>query len=110
MKKLLLLLFLIPNLVMAETWTCFFKDNKGKKYEQTFTRNNSSTFLLGVFQASNDITFENDNFINLAYYEGGLIMVHILFKKSRKAQGTRLAMGQNLNEHSNWSGNCEVVD
>ena len=45
MKKLLLLLFLIPNLLMAETWVCSYKAYIGEEVVQTQLKKSGKYFI-----------------------------------------------------------------
>jgi len=58
MKKLLLLLFLIPNLLMSETYNCQYKWDD-KKYEVTFERKqvnmDGKTYTFFLYQQYNPL-------------------------------------------------------
>lgn len=105
MKKLLLLLFLIPNLVMAETWVCVYEDGSIAKY----TRSGDVFMLAGYLP--NEIIFENDEYIHLSNAKStgklGYSTNLILNKKKKTMLNT-----ENIDdEKKSWSQymNCEVV-
>ena len=63
MKKLILLLFLIPNLVMAETWVCSYLMN-GEIQTSTFKRLNDKQFIT-TGGSKNRLYYEDDKSITL---------------------------------------------
>jgi len=116
MKKLLLLLFLIPNLVMAETWECEQKYPNVEapiyKFERSgdnFITSNSATKTETKF----NIIHENKNYIitvNKKFFKIGFMPVVTLSKKDNSWI---------MNNHSpdfngewpntKWSGTCLIV-
>jgi len=110
MKKLLLLVFLIPNLVKAETWVCSFLNND--KIETNVFKRVGNEFHWKI----NDeltITYEIWN-------EDAMQIKLIDSKKDDIGIGATLLVKSNPpryssahlypNETSKWSGECEVID
>ena len=61
MKKLLLLILLIPNLVMAETWICTNEDKK-----LTFKRDGDRFFINEIHYGKKDkIKYDKDQYLQI---------------------------------------------
>ena len=115
MKKLLGLLFLIPNLVMAETWVCeqTYPNVKVPTYE--FERSGDN-FIMSNSAANTDakfnIIYENKNYIitiNKKYFKVGHMQAVTLSKK-----GNSWLMNNHVPEfntdspNTKWSGSCMI--
>ena len=112
MKKLLLFLFLIPNLVMAETWNCSYKSTEGPAVgKSSFTRDGNlfiSTDKFSEFKESKDeylITKENEYSIILVFQGTSDFVVEL--KKERKIEGKINYI--DLRDMAQWKGNCLVT-
>ena len=110
MKKLLLLLFFIPNLVMAETWVCASVIN-GKIETNVFKR------------VGNEFHWKINNELTVTYeiwYESALQIKLIDSKKDDIGIGVILLAKTNPPRYSaahlysgdtgKWGGECEVVE
>ena len=83
MKKLLILLLLIPNFVMAETWVCSYPGYlSGKIVQITFKK--SGKYFISDSEKCN--YSESKNYLSLACIgtdeDGGWIFSHIINKKN----------------------------
>jgi hypothetical protein len=121
MKKLLLLLFLIPNLVMAETWSCKYdvysvdlmasKIDIDRQEEFSYKRM-GSYFYGGMSSINMEIVFEDDKYINLGLFLGDLIYT-IIFNKQNDTF-TNGVIETNDNSFSKLTkptfGNCIVSE
>ena len=109
MKKLLLLLLLIPNLVIAETWVCAFKcyiatdklcqsqfikkgNNYIDEYNREFIHKESDNYLSLVSIAADKI--------------GAVIFSYIINKTTGKFKKQALSAGADVEPRE---GSCEVV-
>ena len=105
MKRLSLLLFLIPNLVIAETWVCSSSDEEVLNYFQRF---DEKSFYWDFENTKYDITYESNNIIKLinSSLEVGEKETIILSKqKNTWAKSIKLDSGI-----VTWSGTCEVIE
>ena len=72
MKKLILLLLLIPNLVLAETYNCQYKWDD-KKYEVTFERKevnmDGKTYTFFLYKQKNDLKLESSDTLEEILHE-----------------------------------------
>ena len=72
MKKILLLLLLIPNLVMAEIYNCQYKWDD-KKYEVTFERKevnmDGKTYTFFLYKQKNDLKLESSDTLEEILHE-----------------------------------------
>ena len=68
MKKLLLLLLLIPNLVMAETWVCSYLMND-EIQTSTFKRLSDKEFIT-TGSIKDNLYYEDDKSITLTHSSG----------------------------------------
>ena len=86
MKKLLLLLFLIPNLVIAETWVCSFKGYATGKVVQTQLKKSGKYF---IDEYDRKFTYsESANYLSLASIgtdaDGAWVFSQIINKRTGK--------------------------
>ena len=115
MRKLLLLLFLIPNLVLAETWVCSYLMN-GEIQTSTFKRLNDKEFKTGG-GTTYRLYYEDDKSITLTHTAGFIgFMSAILDKEHKKFIKTITTKAYYGNEVMDdftvqeWRGDCEVVE
>jgi len=107
MKKLLLLLFLIPNLVMAETWVCVSSTHPLKdqgtlsKYERQ-----GNYFVHKSFFAKYKIDIENEKKIYATSVSDTSYWVLSLDKEKKIQQKINMTSGAVYE----WRGDCEVVE
>jgi len=114
MKKLLLLLFLIPNLVMAETWVCSYLMN-GEIQTSTFKRLNDKEFITtgGI---TDRLYYEEDKSITLTHSSGYIGFASTILDKEHKrfitTNTTRVSKDGLKDNYSvyQWKGDCEVVE
>jgi len=125
MKKLLLLLFLIPNLVMAETWVCYTKmtDATGEDvYQHSITKREymraGDSFKYKVTgrdsQDEPKIIQESKEFLQLLQVSDYGIRIVIINKEDKLIKMTEvsaLTKYSNILKNMNWDfqGNCEVI-
>ena len=86
MKKLLLLLFLIPNLVIAETWVCSFKGYNTGKIVQTQLKKSGKYF---IDEWDKKFTYsESVNFLSMASIgtaaDGAWVFSQLIDKRTGK--------------------------
>jgi len=105
MKKLLLFLFLIPNLVMAETWVCHDTDNNTVN-TTTYKRLNKEEFDTSYGRYK--ISHENDERIVLSWHHVPFPVTTILFKTNQNKFFTTI-MDEDQDVDT-WKGDCEVVE
>ena len=114
MKKLLLLILLIPNLVMAETWVCSYLMN-GEIQTSTFKRLNDKQFIT-TGGTKDRLYYEDDKSITLTHTDGYIgFSATILDKKHKKfitTDTTRVFKGGLKDNYTvyQWKGDCEVVE
>ena len=108
MKKLLLILFLIPNLVMAETWHCSFKSTEGPAEDtESFKREGKFFVSKGKFDDSLNkylIAKESDYSIILVYQGTSDFIIEL--DKVRKIEGKINFI--DLRDMAQWKGNCLI--
>ena len=75
MKKLLLLLFLIPNLVIAETWDCTYKSTKGNASESSSFVRQGDFFTYGASASRGEYGSRNEKFKIAKEIQGGKIIL-----------------------------------
>ena len=105
MKKLLLLLLLIPNLVMAETWVCSYVEKPDNLINTTtYKRLNKEEFDTPY--GNYKISHENDERIVLSWHNTPFPLTTVLFKGNKNK-----FMDAQFSEKGvdGWQGNCEVV-
>ena len=110
MKKLILFLLLIPNLVMAETWVCSYL-HQGEIETQEYKRVNDEFHLeysngdIKVYE----IRYENNYEIQLIQKDKTPIgfFVAMLTKKSPPIFSTTHVYDKHAD---NWNGECRVVE
>ena len=111
MKKILLFILLIPNLVMAETWVCISNSIKNNpiqdkdilsKYERE-----GKYFVQKSLNNRYKIDFENENKVYATMPVSDMSYWVLSLDKKRMIQ-------QTLNIHSaavyGWRGKCEIVE
>ena len=107
MKKLLLLLFLIPNLVMAETWHCSYKSTEGPAEDTESFKREGKFFVsegkFGDYKNKYLIANETDYSIILAFQSSVSDYV-IRLIKVRKIEGSINYI--DLTDMSQWKGSC----
>jgi len=123
MKKLLLLLFLIPNLVMAETWICSNLHNgkietsaykrEGntfiKKAESVFHKIDPEKYPKKNITTKYEIWNENDFQIKLIDSNKNTTGVWVLLLTKTNPPKFIVSNVTYL-ESPNWKGNCEIVE
>ncbi|MDC0128795.1 hypothetical protein OAH98_03325 [Methylophilaceae bacterium] len=123
MKKLLLLLFLIPNLVIAETWVCYTKmtDASGEDvYQHSLTKREYTRagdyFTSKVIGRDNldepKIVKESDRFLQLMQVGDGAIRSIIINKEDKLIKMTEVWALTNMsdiltNTNFDFQGTCE---
>ena len=108
MKKLLLLLFLIPNLVMAETWVCSNVNEDGEIVTSTYKRKGDK-FIIG--NSEDRIYFEDSSSITLTFTHGELgFNTTILDKVKKTFFATAIIKANDKYGVLERQGKCEVVD
>ena len=110
MKKLLLLLFLIPNLVLAETWVCSSLIND--KIETNVFKRVGNEFHWKI---NDELTIKYE-----IWYEDARQIKLIDSKKDDSGMGATLLAKTNpprysaahlySDDTSKWGGECEVVE
>ena len=114
MKKLLLLILLIPNLVMAETWVCSYLMN-GEIQTSTFKRLNDKQFIT-TGGSKNRLYYEDDKSITLTHTSGFIGFRSTILDKEHKkyiTTSTSRVSIDGLTDNftiNHWKGDCEVVE
>ena len=106
MKKLILLLFLIPNLVMAETWVCSYVEKPDNLINtSTYKRLNNKEFSTtwGIYEVS----YENKEHVVLSQHKAPFPVTTVLFKGNKNKFMTALFTDEGVD---GWQGDCEVVE
>ncbi|MDC0128295.1 hypothetical protein OAH98_00710 [Methylophilaceae bacterium] len=113
LKKLILLLFLIPNLVMAETWVCSYLMND-EIQTSTFKRLSDKEFKSNG--STDRLYYEDDKSITLTHTSGFigfrstiLDKEHKKFIKISTSRNSRDGLKENFTIN-HWKGDCEVVE
>lgn len=114
MKKLFLLLFSIPNLVIAETWVCFYLMN-GEIQTSTFKRLSDKEFITtgGI---TDRLYYEEDKSITLTHSSGNIGFSSTILDKKHKrfitTNTTRVSKDGLKDNYTvyQWKGDCEVVE
>ena len=112
MKKLLLLLLLIPNLVMAETWVCSYLKND-EIQTSTWKRFSDKEFITDV--GFKDRIYEEDGkSIILTHSSGSLGFYLTILDKELKRFITTVTTKNLLKDNDkytnlHWEGDCKVV-
>jgi len=123
MKKLLLLLFLIPNLVLAETWVCSYLHNE--KIKSSTYKREGSTFInkfksnfqqikpkklpIATITKKYEILYESDFQIKLIDSDTSKTGVWVLLL-TKTDQPKFISSHVTYLESPNWQGNCEVIE
>jgi hypothetical protein len=86
MKKLLLILFLIPNLLMAETWVCSYKAYVGEEVVQTQLKKSGKYF---IDEWNRKFTYsESANYLSMASVgtdtDGAWVFSQVINKRTGK--------------------------
>ena len=114
MKKLILLLLLIPNLVMAETWVCSYL-HQGQIETSTFKRINNKEFITSGGSTSR-LYYEDDKSITLTHTSGFIGFRSTILDKEHKkfiTTSTSRVSIDGLTDNftiNHWKGDCEVVE
>jgi hypothetical protein len=114
MKKLLLLLLLIPNLVMAETWVCSYLIND-EIQTSTFKRLSNKKFITSE-GSKERLYYEDDKSITLTHTSGYMGFSSTILDKEHKkfiTTDTSRASRDGLKDNftiRHWKGACEVVE
>ena len=114
MNKLLLLLFLIPNLVMAETWVCSYLLND-EIQTSTFKRLGNKEFITGG-GSKNRLYYEDDKSITLTHASGIIGFRSTILDKEHKkyitTSTTKTTPNGLMDDFmiSEWRGDCEIVE
>jgi len=109
MKKLLLLLFLIPNLVMAETWVCsYLLDGRIENSRYERKGDNFFWYINDELTVKLDIWYESDYQIKLieSDRDGIGFGTKLLTRNPPKV----VAVHTYATESTSWKGNCEIVE
>ena len=115
MKKLFLLLFLIPNLVMGETWFCAAtlevydrpEEVENKVYKREGSGFSRTTTISG--EKKLDIINENAKFVVLAEtYNYPSVFITFLYKDTRAFYENYI--DSKGNETKPLNGSCYIVD
>ena len=114
MKKLILILLLIPNLVMAETWVCSYLMN-GEIQTSTFKRLSDKEFITtgGI---TDKLYYEEDKSITLTHSSGNIGFSSTILDKKHKrfitTNTTRVSKDGLKDNYTvyQWKGDCEVVE
>ena len=123
MKKLLLLLFLIPNLVLAETWVCSYLHNENiessiykrdgrtfiNKFESSFHKIDPKKYPKKTITTEYEILYENDFQIKLIESDTSAIGIWVVLL-TKTNQPTFISSHVTSLESPNWKGNCDVVE
>ena len=110
MKKLLLLLLLIPNLVMAETWECNYTEVSGHLLPPessivTYSRTESG-FYDDFDGMTHSIVSEDERGILLSVHgESAWIMTNFIDKETRAIKETMISRFSTLSK----SGKCKLI-
>ena len=123
MKKLLLLLFLIPNLVIAETWVCYTKmtDASGEDvYQHSLTKREytrAGDYFTSKVTGRDSldepkIVKESDRFLQLMQVGDGAIRSIIINKEDKLIKMTEVWALTNMsdiltNTNFDFQGTCE---
>ena len=123
MKKLLLLLFLIPNLVMAETWVCSYLHNEniesltfkrdGKifinKTESGLHKIDPKLYPKKYNTSEYEILYESNFQIKLIDSDTSKTGLWVLLL-TKTDQPKFISSHMSYLESPNWQGNCEVIE
>ena len=108
MKKLLLLLLLIPNLVMGETWVCSNINEDGEIVTSTYTRKGDK-FIIG--NSEDRIYFEDSSSITLTFTHGAFgFNTTILDKANKTFFATAIIKTNGRYGVVERQGKCEVIE
>jgi len=114
LKKLLLLILLIPNLVMSETWVCSYLMN-GEIQTSTFKRLNDKQFIT-TGGTKDRLYYEDDKSITLTHTSGFIGFSSTILDKEHKkyiTTSTSRVSIDGLTDNftiNHWKGDCEVVE
>ena len=107
MKKLLLLLLLIPNLLMAETWHCTYKSTEGPATESSSFERQGEYFTYGA-----SYTDKKFKIAKISEY-GTITLVHqgvsdyiVQLHTTNKIDGEITFTA--LADFSQWKGFCSI--
>ena len=104
MKKLLLLLLLIPNLVMAETWHCSYKSTEGPASDSTSFKKEGKVFKASNIGGDFLIAKENSYAIILVHQGASDFIVNL--KKDGPIDGSINFI--DLRDMAQWTGKCLI--
>ena len=109
MKKLLLLLFLIPNLVMAETWVCNYTKTSGylappENSLVAYSRTESG-FSDDIDGVPRSIVNEDERGIILSAHGATWIMTNLIDKETNTIKETMISRDFILSK----SGKCKLI-
>ena len=104
MKKLILILLLIPNLVMAETWSCDYKSTEGPASDSTSFERKGKIFKASNLSGDFLIAKENSYAITLVDQSDSDFIVKL--RKDGKIDGSINFI--DLRDMASWTGKCLV--
>jgi len=109
-KKLILILSLIPNLVMAEVYECRTTSSTGylSPFEQTISYSRVESGFYDDFEGyTHEIAYEDEKVIALSNVSpiGNYIESHIIDKKNKTIKFSHLSSFNLLA----WSGKCRLI-
>ena len=114
MKKLLLLLFILPNLALAETWDCTYKSTKGNASESSTFERQGEFFTYGAALARGEYRSRNEKFKIAKEIQGGKIIlvfngfqdyiVELIY--DNKVDG-RIVF-TDMRDLAQWKGTCSI--
>ena len=114
MKKLLLLLFILPNLALAETWNCTYKSTKGSASESSTFERQGEFFTYGASASRGEYRSRNEKFKIAKEIQGGKIIlvfngfqdyiVELIY--DNKVDGK--IVFTDMRDLAQWKGTCSI--
>ena len=116
MKKLLLLLFILPNLALAETWNCTYKSTKGSASESSTFERQGEFFTYGASASRGEYRSRNEKFKIAKEIQGGKIIlvfngfqdyiVELIY--DNKVDGK--IVFTDMRDLAQWKGSCSIKE